>query len=239
MLLLSLPLLVRAQATPPSEPFALRHTFFAGVQLPLSYTAGYQAQFSRRFSARVQGGLIVPPFDRYTIKTLEGFGLDHQLGDAIDRSFQRGTLLSVGVNVHANSPWYAGLLGQYVHLTAGPITPADGLGLYFKRDFSAFGLLASPALVFEMQSNLWLGGLRIGRAFLFTNSHFGLNLEAGLGKIFATRNTFASNRSLVDALGVTQQLYSDLDHEVDSSLRKNGYLPTLDVLLTYRLDGRP
>lgn len=238
LLLLGLPLLAHAQATPPDKPFALQHTFFAGVQLPLSYTAGYQAQFSRRFSARVQAGLIVPPFDRYTLKTLEGFGLDHQLGDAIDRSFRRGSSVSLGVNVHANSPWYAGLFGQYVHLTASPITPADGLGLYFKRDFSGFGLLASPALVFEMQSNLWLGGLRIGRSFQFTNSHFGLNLEAGLGKIVATRSKFASNRSLVDALGVTQQLYADLDHEIDTSLRKNGFLPTLDVLLTYRL-GRP
>jgi hypothetical protein len=237
LLLVGLPLLAQAQATTPREGFPIRHTVFAGVQLPLNYTAGYQVQVSRRFSARVQGGLIVPPFDRYTLKTLEGFGLDRQLGDAIDRSFQRGSSLSVGVNVHANSPWYAGLFGQYVHLKAGPITPAEGLGLYFQRDFSGFGLLASPALVFEMQSTLWLGGLRVGRAFQFTDSRFGLNLEAGLGKIFTTRNRFASNRSLVDALGVTQRLYTDLDHEVDTSLRQYGYLPTLDVLLTYRLAG--
>jgi hypothetical protein len=235
--LLSLPLLAHAQVPAPRERFALQHTVFAGVQLPLSYTAGYQLQASRRFSARVQGGLIVPPFDRYTIRTLEGFGLDRQLGDAIDRSFQRGSSLSVGVNVHANSPWYAGVFGQYVHLKAGPITPAEGLGLYFQRDFSGFGLLASPALVFEMQSTLWLGGLRVGRAFEFTDSRFGLRLEAGLGKIFTTRNRFASNRSLIDALGVTQQLYTDLDHEVDTSLRRHGYLPTLDVLLSYRLAG--
>ena len=146
--------------------------------------------------------------------------------------------MGAGINVHADSPWYAGVFGQYVHLTSGAITPADGLGLYFKRDFSGFGLLASPALVFGMQSNLWLGGLRVGRAFGLADSRFGLNLEAGLGKIFATRNTFASNRSLVDALGVTQQLYADLDQQVNASLRRHGYLPTLDVLLTYRL-GRP
>jgi len=237
LLLLSLPVLARAQAADPAERFPLRHTVFAGVQLPLSYTAGYQLQASRRFSAQVQGGLIVPPFDRYTLKTLEGFGLDQQLGDAIDRSFRRGSSLSVGVNVHANSPWYAGAFGQYVHLTAGAITPADGLGAYFRRDFSGFALLASPALVFEMQTNLWVGGLRVGRAFQFGDSRFGLNLEAGLGKIFTTQSKFASNRSLVDALGITQRLYADLDHEVDTSLRQHGYLPTLDVLLTYRLAG--
>jgi hypothetical protein len=239
LLLLGLPLLARAQADTPSERFALRHTVFAGVQLPLSYSAGYQAQFSRRFSARVQGGLIVPPFDRYTLKTLEGFGLDQQLGDAIDLAFRRGTSLSIGANVHANSPWYAGIFGQYVHLSGGNITPANGLGLYFQRDFSGFGLLNSPAFVFEMQSNLWLGGLRVGRAFRFADSRFGLNLEASLAKILTTHSTFSSNRSLIDALGVTQQLYADLDHQIDNSLRQHGYLPTLDVLLTYRLGSQP
>ena len=236
-LVLALPALAQAQTAAPGERFAPRHTVFAGVQLPLSYTAGYEAQLSRRISARVQGGLIVPPFDRYTIRTLEGFGLDRQLGDAIDHSFQRGSSLSLGVNVHANSPWYAGLFGQYVRLKAGPITPADGLGLYFRRDFSAFGLLASSALVFEMQSTLWIGGLRVGRAFQLSNSRVGLRLEAGLGKIVTTNNRFTSNRPLIDALGVTQQLYGDLDHEVNTSLRQHGYLPTLDVLLSYRLAG--
>jgi hypothetical protein len=124
-----------------------------------------------------------------------------------------------------------------VHLTAGSITPAEGLGAYFQRDFSGFSLLASPAFVFEMQTNLWLGGLRVGRTFQFSDLRFGLNVEAGLGKIFTIRSKFASNRSLVDALGITQQLYTDLDHEVDTSLRQHGYLPTLDVLLTYRLAG--
>lgn len=200
-LLLSLPLLAQAQAGPRSEYFTRQHTVFAGVQLPLSYSAGYQARFSRRFSARLQGGLLVPPFDRYTLKTLQGFGLDAELGQAIDRAFRRGSSVSVGVNVHANSPWYAGLFGQYVHLVAGPISPADALGLYFQRDFSGFGLLNSPTLVFEMQSNLGVGGLRIGRSFRLADSRLGLNVEAGLGKIFATRSTFASNRALVDALG--------------------------------------
>ena len=236
-LLLPLPLLAQAQADQPGTPFAARHTAFAGVQLPLSYTAGYQVQFSRRFSARLQGGLIVPPFDRYTLQTLEGFGLDRELSQAIDRSFRRGSSVSVGLNVHANSPWYAGLFGQYVHLVAGPISPADALGLYFQRDFSGFGLLNSPTLEFNMQSNLGVGGLRVGRSFRFGDSRFGLNLEAGVGKIFTTRSTFSSNRSLVDALGATRQLYRDLDQEVDTKLRRYGYLPTLDLLLTYRLAG--
>ncbi len=128
------------------------------------------------------------------------------------------------------------MYGQYIHFSAGPITPADGLGIYFNRDFSGFNLLNSPAFVFNLQSNVWVTGLRVGRSFQFTDSRFGLNTELGLGKILTTKNTFSSNRSAVDALGVTQRLYGNLDNEIDTKLRQYGYLPTLNILLTYRLN---
>jgi len=83
-----------------------------------------------------------------------------------------------------------------------------------------------------------VGGLRVGRSIWFVDSPLGLNLEASLGKIVATRNTFSSNRSLIDGLGVTQRLYNDLDNEIDAKLRRNGFLPTLNVLLSYRLGGQ-
>ncbi len=215
LLLLLFPLVGNAQTIDSARRLRAAHTFFAGVQAPLNYVAGYQFQFNRRLSVQMQGGLIATPFDRYTLKTLEAFSLDPTLSRAIDRSFRRGSSLGVGVNVHANSPWYTGVFAQYIRLGAGPITPADGLGIYLKRDFSGFGLLNLPPFVFNLQSNLWVGGLRVGRSIRFGDSPFGLNLEASLGKIVATRNTFSSNRPLVDGLGVIQRLYDDLDNEID------------------------
>ncbi|QJD77723.1 hypothetical protein [Spirosoma rhododendri] len=235
-LLVSVPLLTLGQdSLTAATPFRAGHTVFAGVQIPLNYTLGYRYQFSRRLSVQVQGGLIAAPFERYTLKLLEGFGLDPNLSRVIDRSFRQGSSASLGISVHANSPWYGTLFGQYVHFSAGPITPADGLGIYFNRDFSGFSPLNSPAFVFNLQSNFWVAGLRVGRSFQFTNSRFGLNTELSLGKIVTTKNTFASNRPLIDDLGVTQRLYTNLDNEIDTKLRQYGYLPTLNVLLTYRL----
>ncbi len=240
LLLFTLPVLAQAQENQPQiSRFQPVHTAFVGVQLPLNYTAGYRFQFSRRLSAQVQGGLIAAPFDRYTIKTLEAFGLDPALGNTLDRSVRQGSIIGAGVSIHANSPWYAGVFGQYIRLKAGPISPADGLGVYFKRDFSGFGLLNSPAFVFNLQSDLWVGGVRVGRSFRFTDSRFGLNTEVSLGKVITTRNTFSSNRALIDALGVTQNLYKNLDDEIDTKLRQSGFLPTLNLLLTYRISGQP
>lgn len=236
-LLASLPLLAQRQdSLITTTPFRAGHTVFAGVQIPLNYTLGYRYQFSRRLSVQAQGGLIAAPFERYTLKLLEGFGLDPNLSRVIDRSFQQGSSVSLGISVHANSPWYGTLYGQYIHFAAGPITPADGLGIYFNRDFSGFSPLNSPAFVFNLQSNVWVAGLRAGRSFQFTDSRFGLTTELGVGKILTTKNTFSSNRSAVDALGVTRQLYGNLDNEIDTKLRQYGYLPTLNVLLTYRLN---
>ncbi|GAB4025036.1 hypothetical protein GCM10028773_49630 [Spirosoma koreense] len=212
-----------------------RHTVFIGLQVPLNYTAGYRFRINRRVSLQAQGGLIATPFDRYTLKLLEGFGLDPNLSRVIDRSFRQGSSAGLGITVHANSPWYGTLFGQYVHFSAGPITPADGLSVYFKQDFSGFGLLDSPTFVFNLQSNLWITGIRLGRAFRFGDSRFGLNTELGLGKIITTHNTFSSNRPGIDGLGLTQRLYTDLDNEIDTKLRQHGFLPTLNVLLTYRL----
>lgn len=217
------------------QPFRVGHTVFAGIQAPLNYTLGYQLQLSKRVSVQAQGGLVAAPFDRYTLKLLQGFGLDPTLSRVIDKSFRQGSQVSLGVSVHANSRWYGTLFGQYVHFSAGPITPADGLGVYFKRDFSNFGLLNSPAFVFNLQSNLWIAGLRLGRSFRFSNSRFGLNTEVSLGKILTTENTFSSNRPGIDELGVTQRLYTDLNNEIDTKLRQHGFLPTLNLLLTYRL----
>ena len=237
-LIIGLPLLTWGQdslTAGSSKPFRASHSVFVGLQIPLNYNAGYQLQFNRRFSVQAQGGLIAAPFDRYTLKILEGFGLDPNLSRVIDRSFRQGSSASLGVTIHANSPWYGTLYGQYIHFSAGPITPADGLGVYFNQDFSGFGLLNSPAFVFNLQSNLWVAGIRLGRSFRFGDSRFGLNTELSLGKIMATQNNFSSNRSGIDGLGVTQRLYTSLENEIDSKLRQNGFLPTLNVLLTYRL----
>lgn len=234
----SIPLLTLGQdslTTESTKPFRSLHTAFVGLQIPLNYTVGYRLQFSRRFSVQAQGGLIAAPFDRYTLKLLEGFGLDPTLRGVIERSFRQGSSASLGVSIQANSPWYGTLFGQYVHFSAGPITPADGLGVYFKQDFSGFGLLNSPAFVFNLQTNLWIAGIRVGRSFRFNESRFGLNTELSLGKIVATQNNFSSNRSGIDGLGVTQRLYDNLENEIDTKLRQNGFLPTLNVLLTYRL----
>ena len=233
---LSLP--VQAQdslAAVVQQPFRTSHTVFVGVQTPIDYTLGYRFQFNQRFSVQAQGGFIAAPFEQYTLKLLESFGLDPNLSRVIDRSFRQGTSAGLGFTVHANSPWYGTVFGQYVHFSAGPITPADGLGVYFKQDFSGFGLLDSPSFVFNLQSNLWVAGLRLGRSFRFGTSRFGLNTELGLGKIFLTKNTFSSNRSGIDGLGVTQRLYTNLDNEIDNKLRQYGFLPTLNVLFTYRL----
>lgn len=50
------------------------------------------------------------------------------------------------------------------------------------------------------------------------------------------QNLLVTNQPAVDTLGVTQRLYGNLDNEIDTKLRQNGYLPTLNVLLTYRLN---
>ena len=213
---------------------ASHHQFFVGTQIPLQYTAGYAYQFNNRFSARAQVGVLTKPYDQYIVRLMEAFGMEKNLGRVIERSFRSGTLLGLGVNYHAGKN-YAGLSGQYINLRGAGITPADGLGIFFKQDFSGFGLSSLPAFEFTMQSNLFNLGVLYGRQIPLPNPRWRIDAEVGVAKVVASGNTFASNRPLIDRTGLTQGLYRELDRQLKKSYWQYGWLPTVSVYLVYQL----
>jgi len=215
------------------KTFSKSHVFI-GTQIPLQFTAGYGYQFSNRFSARAQAGLITKPYDNFIVNAMEAFGLDKYLSTVIKKAFQNGTVLGIGPDYHFGQN-YVGVYGQYIHLKGGGITPADALSVYFKKDFSGFDLLGLPVFEFSMQSNMLNTGALFGHTFQLKNPQFALNLEAGISKIVASKNSFASNRPLVDATPFAQNLYKELDDEIQSAYWKHGFIPTLNFYLVYRL----
>lgn len=210
------------------------HSFFVGTQIPLQYSAGYNYHFSPHFSARLQVGVLTKPYDRFIRSSMEAFGLDKELGRVIAKSFQGGTLVSVGANYHFPKS-YTGLYGQYIHLQSGGVTPADALGIYFKRDFSGFDPQGSPAFAFSMQSNLYLLGALYGRQFQLLNPRWRIDGELSLAKVITSSSSFSSNRPGIDRTGLAKGLYQVLDREVGEAYQQHGWLPTLNVYLVYQL----
>ena len=207
---------------------------FIGTQIPLQYTAGYGYQISNHFSARAQAGFLTQPYDGLIVNSLEAFGLDKYLGRVIKKAFKTGTLLGVGANYHFGKN-YAGVFGQYIHLQGGGITPADALSVYFKQDFSGFDPMGLPAFELNMQSNLLNTGILFGHGFQLHNPHFSINTEVGFSKIVASKNTFSSNRSLIDQTALGQNIYKEIDKEMRAAYWKYGFIPSISIYFVYHL----
>ena len=213
--------------------FSKGHVFI-GTQIPLQFTAGYGYQFNQRFSARAQGGLITKPYDGFIVDALEAFGMDKYLAAVIRKAFQNGTVAGIGGNYHFGQN-YVGVYAQYMHLKGGGITPADALSVYYKKDFSAFDLLGLPVFEFAMQSNLFNTGALLGHQFQLRNPRFAINVEGGFSKIVASKNSFSSNRPLVDQTSFAKNLYGELDQEIRKAYWKHGFIPTVNLYLSYQL----
>jgi hypothetical protein len=207
---------------------------FIGTQMPLQYTIGYGYQFSDRFSASAQAGILTKPYDGLIINSLEAFGLDKYLGRVIKKAFNKGTVLGIGTNYHFGKN-YVGLSGQYIHLQGGGITPADALSVYFKKDFSSFDPTGLPVFEFAMQSNILNIGTFFGHKFQLNKPQLSINAEVGLSKIVASKNSFSSNRSLIDQTAFSRNLYKELDKEMRKAYWKYGFIPTLSIYFVYRL----
>jgi hypothetical protein len=107
--------------------------------------------------------------------------------------------------------------------------------VYFKQDFSSFDPTGLPAFEFSMQSNLVNIGALYGREFRLPNPRLSINIEAGLSKIVASKNSFYSNRPLVDGSAFGQSLYKELDKEMRKDYWKYGFIPTISFYLLYHL----
>jgi hypothetical protein len=213
---------------------AFKSSLFAGTQIPLQFTAGYERRLSKRMSARVQAGFMTKPYSGFIVDAMEAYGMDEYLSRVIRKSFQSGIVFGFGPNFHFGKN-YLGLSGQYMRLKAGGITPADALSIHFQKDFSQFDINGLPAFEFTMQSNIINAGLLFGRQFQLRNPRIAINAEAGIAKIVASKNSFSSNRSIVDQTRFAANLYKELDEEMRSAYWKHGFIPTLNLYLFYRL----
>ena len=213
--------------------FSKSHVFI-GTQVPLQFTAGYGYRFSNRLSARAQGGFITKPYSGFIVDAMEAFGLDEYLARVIKKSFKKGSVFGIGPAYHFGKS-YIGVYGQYMHLSGGGITPADALSVYFKKDFTDFDVTGLPVFEFSMQSNMVNAGALFGRKFQLKAPRLSIDAEAGVSKILGSKNSFSSNRALIDQTSFAKNLYKEIDTEMQKAYWKHGFIPTLNLYLVYRL----
>lgn len=165
---------------------------------------------------------------------MEAFGMDKYLAGVIKKAFKSGAVIGIGPNYHFGKN-YIGVYGQYIHLKGGGITPADALSVYFKKDFTGFDVMGLPVFNFQMQSNMVNLGALVGRQFQLRNPRLSINAELGLSKIIASKNSFSSNRTLIDQTTSAQNLYKEIDTKMRDAYWKYGFIPSINLYLVYFL----
>lgn len=211
-----------------------KSSLFIGTQIPVQFTAGYEQGFSERLSVRIQAGFISKPYSGFIVDAMRAFGMNEYLAKVIKKAFQSGSVYSIGPNYHFGKN-YVGVHGQYMHLKGGGITPADALSVYFKKDFNQFDITGLPMFQFSMQSNIINVGALFGHTFQLGNPRLSLNGEVGFSKIVASKNTFSSNRTLIDQTSFARNLFGEIDQGMRDAYVKYGYIPTINVYLFFRL----
>ncbi len=207
---------------------------FIGSQIPVDFTAGYSYQFNDRYSAAAHVGFITKPYSSFLINAMQTFGMDENLGKVIKKAFRTGGVYGIGPTYHFKKT-HVGVFGQYMHLKGGGITPADALSVYFKKDFTPLNVNSLPAFEFSMQSNLVNVGALFGYVFQLRNPRLSINSEASLSKIIGSKNTFSSNRTLIDRTAFVQNIYREIDDEMRDAFIKYGFIPSLNLYLVYHL----
>jgi hypothetical protein len=211
-----------------------RRELFAGAQVPLQFTAGYQYQLHPRISLRMQVGVMTHPLDKIFLYTMEQSGLNKNLSSIIKESFDIGYLATGGINIH-HRKYYLGLNGQYAHLRGqGRLTEA--LYTYYKKDLPAIPAEFQPlldGLQIRWQSDIWNAGILAGRKFLLPDSRFAVHSELGFTKTFISASKFSSSNTFLDQTTLADEIYTRLDKEFTDAFWKYGYYPSINLYLFY------
>lgn len=214
-------LLLKGQTAPPQKS-----SFYAGSNIPLFYSMGYDYRFIDKASFDIQLGLLATPYDKVILKVLEVFDTDEMLVNTIGEAFSVGYNFQPSVRWHFGK-YHLGIYYSYLMLHANE-SPASAMENYY-----GVSIPDPQYRELSLHSNLHSGGLVFGRKFQFKNPSYSLNLELSAAK------TFASQSLLKGKDGRTLKYMSELIHtELSIYFTDYGYLPSVNVFFTYTLPGR-
>jgi hypothetical protein len=218
LLLLALP--------PPSRSHAQYGAFRIGTDFPLRYTAGYTINPKSLISLQVNAGILTEPYDEIILRTLSALGLDRDVADIVENSYDFGMVFDVGGNLRIGKG-YIGVYGQMIHLM-GASTPYELVGEYLDIDLSPYYL---PDLdrAMTLQSTIYQGGVRFGTRFALPGPNLELHAEFSLSANLHSKSQLSSETPYPAFIS------EQLDAELRDTFRKYLYVPSFGLFLVYNL----
>jgi hypothetical protein len=198
-----------------------------GVHAPLYYTVGYEYNFNSKVSLNAQVGLLTKPFDEVIVKIIKTAGANKQAVNFVGDSYRIGWNFQPTLKFHFGknyiAPYYS-----YLKLYAD-FDPAEVIQNLYGYNIS--GWLGSGGSDYAINSNLHNAGLLYGRRIPFSPA-FELRLEASFAK------TLGSDSNLRNSNGNNVPFFSDYaNSELKEYYWKYGYLPSINLLFVYKING--
>lgn len=201
-----------------------------GTQVPLQYNIGLEYEFSKRITGSLSLGVLTKPYDKIILQAMNALGTDEALTNTIGTAFSYGLIVQPGVHWHFSKKYYAGIYGQYMYLQAND-APKDLIESYYGVTLTAPKAPRNqpPESDLIVSSNLYNAGLLIGRRFFFKNPRLQARIEVALAKTLYSYSSVSS----------TNYYLSNLSSEVNTELSyyywNYGYIPTLNIYLSFKL----
>lgn len=204
---------------------AQKHEFKIFYEVPVHFGLGYGYYINENWSLQAQAGFITEPNSSMILGVIEGLGTDPLTVEMIEDAFEFGTVFEIGSNYHFGS-WYTGVYFQTVFLQ-GKETPNEIVEEVMNVNISEYPFFRgrnSPASNqnLTLKSNLFQGGILIGKIFSLKDPTQKVFLEFGASLNLYSRSSLESNdRDL-----------TELSNEVDDYLKDiyttYAYIPTLN-----------
>lgn len=206
-----------------------------GVHAPLNYSLRVMATPHQRLEVDASLGIIAPPFDGAIIGILDAFGVDSGITKLLGRTFAGGLGSQVGVSAHMGRHLIR-ISGGFWALTASTVS-ADELERAFRRNANPYRSRPGEGTnQLTLDGHLWQVAAYYGyRLPLDPQQRWTLRLELGLERTVASSFNLASSSPAVRNRPEAQALSEDLDQDLQTIMADYSWVPTLNVLLVWRL----
>ncbi|MHB9030565.1 MAG: hypothetical protein ACYC9O_17505 [Candidatus Latescibacterota bacterium] len=211
---------------PPSNSLAQYGSFRIGTDFPLRYTAGYTINPKSLIALQVNAGILAEPYDEIILRTLSSLGMDKDIIDIVENSYDFGMVFDAGGNLRIGKG-YIGVYGQMIHLM-GASAPYELVGEYLDVDLSPY---YQPGLdrAMTLQSTIYQGGVRFGTRFALPGPNLELHAEFSLSANLHSKSQISSETPYPAFIG------EQFDENLRETFRKYLYVPTFGLFLVYYL----
>ena len=211
--------------------YAQKHEFKTFWEAPVQFGVGYGYRIDHDWSAQLQVGVISEPNSGMILSIIEGLGTDPATVEMIENAFKFGTVVELGSYYHFNK-WYSGVYFHGIFLK-GNEAPQEIVEEVMETDIQSFptkiGRRASQITELELQSDLYQGGILVGRYLNIPETHSGLYLEFGISMNLTSSSSLSSPERELASLS------EEVDDYLDGIYRTYAFIPSFNVGWVFRL----